>query len=53
MACCPRCRSSPWRILLAIADESALYLNAAYDRAAARQEIMQIVGALVRALVVP
>lgn len=40
-------------ILLAIADEAALYLNAAHDRAAARGEIMQIVGALVRALVVP
>jgi AcrR family transcriptional regulator len=39
-------------ILLAIADEAALYLNAAQDRAAAREEMMQIVGALVRALVV-
>ncbi|TDC96033.1 TetR/AcrR family transcriptional regulator [Actinomadura sp. 7K507] len=40
-------------ILLAIADEAALYLNAAPDRSAARREIAQIVETMVRALVVP
>lgn len=40
-------------LLLAIADEAALYLNAAEDRAAAREEIMQIVAALMRGLVKP
>ncbi|MCP3803075.1 TetR/AcrR family transcriptional regulator [Allokutzneria sp. A3M-2-11 16] len=39
-------------VLLAIADEAALYVEAAQDRAAAREEIMQIVGVLMRALVV-
>ena len=39
-------------LLLAIADEAALYLAAANDRAAARDEIVQIVDTMVRALVV-
>lgn len=39
-------------ILLAVADEAALYLNAAHDRPTARDEIVQIVDTLVRALVV-
>ena len=38
-------------LLLAIADEAALYLNAARDRPAARGEVVQIVDALVRGLV--
>jgi AcrR family transcriptional regulator len=38
-------------ILLAIADEAALYLNAAHDRTAARDEIARIIDPLVRALV--
>ncbi|WP_030161590.1 TetR/AcrR family transcriptional regulator [Glycomyces sp. NRRL B-16210] len=37
-------------LLLAVADEAALYLNAATDRAAARAEIVQIVDTLVRGL---
>lgn len=40
-------------ILLAVADEAALYLNAADDREAARQDIVTIVDVLVRALVAP
>ncbi|WP_210408056.1 TetR/AcrR family transcriptional regulator [Allokutzneria sp. NRRL B-24872] len=40
-------------VLLAVADEAALYLNDADDRASAREEIMQIVSALLRALVTP
>ncbi|GAA4023473.1 TetR/AcrR family transcriptional regulator [Allokutzneria multivorans] len=40
-------------VLLAVADEAALYLNDAADRASAREEIMQIVSALLRALVTP
>lgn len=39
-------------LLLAIADEAALYLAAANDRATARDEIVQIVDTMVRALVV-
>ena len=38
-------------ILLAIADEAALYVNALHDRTAARAEIVQIVEPLIRALV--
>jgi AcrR family transcriptional regulator len=38
-------------ILLAVADEAALYLDAAEDRAAARAEIMRIVDPLIRALI--
>lgn len=37
-------------MLLAVADEAALYLNAAADRAAARADIMRIVSNLVRGL---
>jgi AcrR family transcriptional regulator len=40
-------------LLLAVADEAALYLAAATDRAGARAEIVQVVDVLVRALVVP
>ncbi|MFG1943780.1 TetR/AcrR family transcriptional regulator [Nonomuraea sp. NPDC048826] len=40
-------------ILLAVADEAALYLNAAEDRAKARDEIAQVIDPLVRALVRP
>ncbi|SDM54054.1 TetR/AcrR family transcriptional regulator [Allokutzneria albata] len=39
-------------ILLAVADEAALYVNAAEDQAVAQEEITQIVGVLVRGLVV-
>lgn len=40
-------------MLLAVADEAALYFNAAEDRAAARRDIVQIVRAMVRAFVKP
>jgi len=40
-------------ILLAIADEAAMYLHAADDQTAARAEITQVVGTLPRALVAP
>ncbi|WP_049560931.1 TetR/AcrR family transcriptional regulator [Nonomuraea sp. SBT364] len=40
-------------ILLAIADEAALYLNAATDHATARDELTRVIEPLVRALVKP
>lgn len=40
-------------LLLAMADEAAMYLHAAQDRAAARGEILQIVDVLVRGLMHP
>ncbi len=40
-------------LLLAVADEAALYLAAASDRPTAREEIVQIVDTLVRSLVAP
>ena|SRR5690625_1134950 len=39
-------------MLLAVADEAALYVNAAGDRAAAREEIVQVVRPLLAALTV-
>lgn len=40
-------------VLLAVADEAALYVDAAADRTVARDEIVRIVQALVRGLSVP
>ncbi len=40
-------------ILLAVADEAALYVNAVGDRTVARAEIVRVVDLLIRALVVP
>lgn len=40
-------------LLLAVADEAAMYLHSADDQATAREEIIQIVDALVRGLVAP
>ncbi|TQL66923.1 TetR family transcriptional regulator [Nocardioides albertanoniae] len=39
-------------LLIAVADEAAMFMHAADDRAAARAEIVQIIDALVRGLVV-
>ena len=39
-------------LLLAVADEAAMYLHAAADRATARAEILQIVEVMVRAITV-